>query len=123
MQIPRRYPDDRCRARLLRHKKYGATRWQLIGERNWQRFLHELGIDRASQRVVIILFFLGARRFQAKLVKLVPGLLRRRNGRPPQELDGRRSGAERLLDLQDIFETLATARDDLLIIQISQSVD
>ena len=61
-------------ARDRRDQKYRATSWQFVSERNGKRLLHQLGIDRFSQRVVIILFFLDARRFQAKLVKFAPCL-------------------------------------------------
>ena len=109
-------------ARDARDKKYRAACRQLIGERNGKRFLRQLRVSRASQCVVIILFFLDARRLQAKLVKPVPGFLvsvtpdHRKDSRP-------KIGRKRCWICQVFFKALATAGDNLLVIQISQSAD
>ena len=58
-----------------RNQEDGAARWQLVRKRNCKRLLHQFRISRAGERVVVILFFFDARRFQAELMQFVPNFL------------------------------------------------
>src|SRR5438093_3777728 len=109
-------------ARDRRDQKYRTTCRQLIGQRNGKRLLRQLGVDRFGQRVVVILFFLNARRFQPQLVKFVPSLFVcvSANYRKHRRTQIRR---ERRWICEIFWKTFATARGDLWIIQISQSAD
>src|SRR5213078_4362122 len=61
-------------ARNSRNYKDSPARWQLIRERNRKSLLDQSRIGRASKRVVIILFFFDARRFETEFMQIVPSL-------------------------------------------------
>ena len=109
-------------ARDHRDKKYRATGWQLVSKRNGKRLLRQLRIDRFGQCAVVILFFLNARRLQAKLVQFVPGLF---IGIMADNCKNRRAQIrrERRWIGQTFFETLPATCNNLWVAQISQSID
>src|SRR6266481_9070010 len=102
-------------ARYFWNKKNRTACRQLVGERNGKRLFHKVGMSRTSKRVVIILFFLDARRFQAELVQLRPSFFIAiaaddRKNRGPQ------IGGQRRWVCQIFCETFATTRDNSRIV-------
>src|SRR5439155_24618170 len=101
-----------------RDKKYRTARRQLISKRNRKGLLRQFWINRACQRIVIILLLLNARRLLTELVKLLPGPF------VSISADHRKHrwakiGRQRFWIGEISFKTISTTRDDFRIVQFS----
>src|SRR5437867_12723100 len=104
------------------NKERRTACWQLVGERNSKRLFHQLWISRASKCVVIILFFLDARRFHAELVQLRPSFFIGVAAGDCKHC-GPQIGGQRRWVCEICCETFATTRDNFRIVQISKNLD
>ena len=99
-----------------------AAGWQLIGQGNLQRFRRQLRISRRRQRVVVILLFLDAGRFQSELMQFVPG---RFVGISSDDEANRRAQIRRKRSRieKELLKAFFAAGDDFLVVQIAECRD
>ena len=107
--VSRDFPDQ----------KNGAARRQFVSQRNLQSFCSQLRIACPGQRVVVVLFLLGAGRCQTEFAQFVPGCF---IGVVPHDREDRRSqirGERSKID-EVLLKSFAAAADNFLIVQITE---